>query len=709
MKKFIWNWAPELGSAVLFIVGIAYDHFHQGISRSGVFCNDVMPLWRFVFYFLAFLPVAWPVVKEAFDSFRQRDFFNEFTLMLLASVGAFYIGEYPEAVGVMLFYAVGEKLQGMAVRETRANIASLLQMHPDRVRVWRDGRLQEVEPEKVNPGEEIEVAVGEKTCLDGVLLSDDAVLNTAALTGESLPREIRQGAEVPAGCVAEQHTLRIRVVRPYSDSALSRMARLVEEASRRKSKTEIFIRRVAHVYTPVVMGAAILVVLIPFLVSLLGTYCYDFSTWLYRALVFLVISCPCALVVSIPLSYFAGIGAASKKGILFKGGNGLDAAAQINAAVFDKTGTLTTGRFTVAEVVGMAGKPASEVQAAPSTSAVQGLLSDTWAGFSDIQTGSSDTWFVYMAVMENSSRHPLAKAIVEYAVSQGVGPGSALWENACVGNVQEVPGKGLQARLRSSSSRLSDTEGAGQNQRVAGEAMEEDVCLRVGNLSFLKENGVEIPREVDSLNRTLVALAVGARLMGYVVLEDRPKEDAALAMQRLQVLGVEPLAVLSGDHPGEVERVAALTGVHQAHGGLLPEDKLEWVHRYSDQGYKLAFVGDGINDSPVLAASHLGVAMGRMGSDVAIETADMVLQTDELGRLADAVELSRKIRRRIWQNVIFAFGVKFLVMVLGVLDMANLWAAVFSDTVVAMLAVLNAVRGMGLLGRRSGTGQRDAA
>lgn len=660
MKKFIWNWAPELGSAGLFIVGIAYDHFHQGISRSGVFCNDVMPLWRFVFYFLAFLPVAWPVVKDAFDSFRQRDFFNEFTLMLLASLGAFYIGEYPEAVGVMLFYAVGEKLQGMAVRETRANIASLLQMHPDRVRVWRDGRLQEVEPEKVNPGEEIEVAVGEKTCLDGVLLSDNAVLNTAALTGESLPREIRQGAEVPAGCVVEQHTLRIRVVRPYSDSALSRMARLVEEASRRKSKTEIFIRRVAHVYTPVVMGAAVLVVLVPFLVSVLGTYSYDFSTWLYRALVFLVISCPCALVVSIPLSYFAGIGAASKKGILFKGGNGLDAAARINAAVFDKTGTLTTGRFMVAEAVDMAGKPVAEVQSVPA---------------------SSDTWLVYMAVMENSSRHPLARAIVEYAVSRGIGPGSALWENACVGNVQEVPGKGLQA-------------------------FKDKVCLRVGNLSFLKENGVEIPRELEALERTLVALSADQHLMGYVVLEDRPKEDAALAMQRLQDLGVEPLAVLSGDHPGEVQRVAALTGVHQAHGGLLPEDKLEWVHRYSEQGYKLAFVGDGINDSPVLAASHLGVAMGRMGSDVAIETADMVLQTDELGRLADAVELSRKIRRRIWQNVVFAFSVKLLVMVLGVLDMANLWAAVFSDTVVAMLAVLNAVRGMGLLGRRPGTGQR---
>lgn len=670
MKKFIRNWAPELGSALLFVIGIAYDHFHVGISRSGVFCSDVMPLWRFVFYFLAFLPVAWPVLKDALGSFRQRDFFNEFTLMLLASVGAFCIGEYPEAVGVMLFYAVGEKLQGMAVRETRANIASLLQMHPDRVRVWRDGRLQEVEPEKVNPGEEIEVAVGEKTCLDGVLLSDNAVLNTAALTGESLPREIRQGAEVPAGCVVEQHTLRIRVVRPYSDSALSRMARLVEEASRRKSKTEIFIRRVAHVYTPVVMGAAVLVVLVPFLVSVLGTYSYDFSTWLYRALVFLVISCPCALVVSIPLSYFAGIGAASKKGILFKGGNGLDAAARINAAVFDKTGTLTTGRFTVAEVVDMAGKPVAEVQAEPSSSEVQA------------EPATSDTWLVYMAVMENSSRHPLARAIVEYAVSQGIGPGSALWENACVGNVQEVPGKGLHA-------------------------FKDKVCLRVGNLSFLKENGVEIPRELESLDKTLVALSADQHLMGYVVLEDRPKEDAALAMQRLQDLGVEPLAVLSGDHPGEVQRVAALTGVHQAHGGLLPEDKLEWVHRYSEQGYKLAFVGDGINDSPVLAASHLGVAMGRMGSDVAIETADMVLQTDELGRLADAVELSRKIRRRIWQNVVFAFSVKLLVMVLGVLDMANLWAAVFSDTVVAMLAVLNAVRGMGLLGRRPGTGQRN--
>lgn len=685
MKKFIRNWAPELVSALLFMVGIVYDHFYQEIFSDSLLGGEGFPIWRFVFYFLAFLPVAWPVVKDAFDSFRQRDFFNEFTLMLLASLGAFYIGEYPEAVGVMLFYAVGEKLQGMAVRETRANIASLLQMHPDRVRVWRDGRLQEVEPEKVNPGEEIEVAVGEKTCLDGVLLSDNAVLNTAALTGESLPREIRQGAEVPAGCVVEQHTLRIRVVRPYSDSALSRMARLVEEASRRKSKTEIFIRRVAHVYTPVVMGAAVLVVLIPFLVSVLGTYSYDFPTWLYRALVFLVISCPCALVVSIPLSYFAGIGAASKKGILFKGGNGLDAAARINAAVFDKTGTLTTGRFTVAEVVDMAGKPVAEVQAEPAT---------------------SDTWLVYMAVMENSSRHPLARAIVEYAVSRGIGPGSALWENACVENVQEVPGKGLQALLQKSRSRELGLASVEKEMAFVGDSCVNDICLRVGNLSFLKENGVEIPRGLEALDRTLVALSADQHLMGYVVLEDRPKEDAALAMQRLQDLGVEPLAVLSGDHPGEVQRVAALTGVHQAHGGLLPEDKLDWVRQYSEQGYKLAFVGDGINDSPVLAASHLGVAMGRMGSDVAIETADMVLQTDELGRLADAVELSRKIRRRIWQNVVFAFGVKLLVMVLGVLDMANLWAAVFSDTVVAMLAVLNAVRGMGLLGRKPEVGQR---
>lgn len=623
LKRFVKKWAREEVSFLLLAAGLVFDN--AGFAFFGR--QDLRLLW----YAAAFAPVAWPVLKEMFAAWVQRDFFNEFTLMLLASLGAFLIGEYPEAVAVMLFYAVGEELQEGAVRKTRADIRDLLEMHPGRVRVWRSGAFREVDPAEVVPGEETEVSVGEKTCLDGVLLSSDAVLNTAALTGESLPRNLVRGDSVPAGCVVERHSVRIKVEKPYSDSALARMARLVEEASKRKSRTEIFMRRIARVYTPAVMAVALAVVAVPAVAAAFTSYVYDFPVWLYRALVFLVVSCPCALVVSIPLSYFAGIGSASRKGILFKGGNGLDAAARIDAAIFDKTGTLTYGKFSV-------------------------------TGIGTASGCSEDEWLSLLASLERASRHPISQAIVDYAGQRGltVLPAS---------QIAEIPGQGLRAEV-------------GGHDVLAGNSL------------FLKNSGIAVPDRDISASETAVVCAVDGEYAGYVVLTDLPKEDAASAMEKLRNIGVEPLAVLSGDSPGLVADLARRTGISNAHGGLLPEEKVEKMEEYVAKGYVPAFVGDGINDSPVLAASALGVAMGKMGSDAAIETADVVLQTDCLERLADAVTVARRTRRRIWENVIFAFSVKIVVMVLGVMDMASLWAAVFADTGVALIAVLNSVRGM---------------
>ncbi len=628
--KTLKEWWPKILSLILLCAGWVMNRYWLAFQQAAW-----IPV---VWYVLAYLPVAWPVFKDAAKAFAQKDFFNEFILMIIASIGAFCIGEYPEAVAVMLFYAIGEQLQDKAVERSRRNIRDLLAMHPDRVRVVRDAQTLEAQPEEVQPGEILSVAVGEKVCLDGALLDEAASLDTAALTGESLPRYIRQGEEVPAGCLVLDHAIRLKVLRPYSMSALAKMAKMVEEASKRKAPTELFLRRIARIYTPVVMGLAVLVVAVPALFSLVANYHYDFSVWLYRALVFLVISCPCALVVSIPLTYFAGIGMASRRGILFKGGNGLDAAYKVDSIVFDKTGTLTQGRFRV-------------------------------CALTSVQSEGEGCLLSALASVENASRHPLAQAVVEYAKEHS----AVLFQPV---RIEEKAGGGILAEF--------DTGQPAFRQVVAGSA------------AWLKECGIEMPDLPGVSARTVVFCGIDGVFSGWVELADLPKEDAASAMQELRGLGVNPLAVLSGDHPRVAEALASQVGVERAYGGLLPQDKVVYLQKFKQEGHNVAFVGDGINDSPVLASSSLGIAMGAMGSDAAIETADVVLQTDRLSSLPLVFRIARNTRRTVWENVILAFGIKILVMVLGVLGVASLWMAVFADSGVALLAVLNSVRGVWL-------------
>ena len=582
------------------------------------------PLW----YVVAFLPVGLPVLRDAGAEIRRGSVFNEFTLMLLASLGAFYIGEYPEAVAVMLFYAVGEKFQERAVARARRSISALVDLRPATVCVLREGRGLTVKPEEVRPGEVIEVPAGGRLPLDGTLLEAAADFDTAALTGESEPRAVAAGGAVAAGMIALGRAVRVRVEKPYADSALSRILRMVEEASERKAPAENFIRRFARIYTPVVIALAVAIVALPWLYGRLDAgYAYDFDQWLYRGLVFLVISCPCALVVSVPLSYFSGIGVASRRGLLFKGGNYLDVAARVNTVVFDKTGTLTRGRFEVVEVEAAAGFGRND------------LLS---------LAGSA----------ESVSTHPVARAVAGAAEAAGLRPSRPE-------RVEEVPGRGIVART-------------GGHEVLAG------------NLRLLQERGVDCAAAAGNPELTQVFCAVNGRYAGSLSLEDAPKDDAARAVADLKRLGIRELCILSGDKQPVVSRLARRLGISRCFGGLLPEGKVEHVRELvARPGRVVAFVGDGVNDAPVLALSHLGVAMGGAGSDAAVETADVVVQSDRPSKLAEAIRIGRATGRVARVNIGFAIGVKVLVMLLGAMGMASLWAAVLADTGVALLCVAN--------------------
>lgn len=614
-------YVPPAVSFLLLLAGLVFD----GAGAAPFSVGWVRLLW----YVAAFLPVGWPVAREAFGEMRHGDVFSEFTLMLLASFGAFYIGEYPEAVAVMLFYAVGERFQDRAVARARRSISALVEMKPASVAVWRGGERRMVAPEDVRPGEVVEVPAGGRLPLDGRLLDEAADFDTAALTGESEPRAVDVGGSVSAGMIALGRAVRVKVERPYADSALARILRMVEEASERKAPAELFIRRFARIYTPVVMGLALAIVVLPALYGLLidREFDYVFASWLYRGLVFLVISCPCALVVSVPLSYFSGIGVASRRGILFKGGNYLDVAARVNTVVFDKTGTLTRGQF---EVEGVA--PAAGVAAADLLSAA--------------------------AAAESASTHPVARAVVRAAEAAGCRP-------ARPARVDELPGRGIRALV-------------GGREVLAG------------NLRLLAESGVNTSEVVGSDNMTQVFCAVDGRYAGSITLDDAPRDDASAAVRALHALGVGDVCILSGDKEPVVARLAGRLGIGRWRGGLLPEGKVACVERLAaDPSRVVAFVGDGVNDAPVLAMSHLGVAMGGAGSDAAVETADVVVQSDRPSKLAEAIRIGRATVCVARANIALAIGVKLLVMLLGVLGMAGLWQAVLADTGVALLCVAN--------------------
>lgn len=620
---------------------IFQEYWKAGLSFILLISGIIMNALDFAFfhkeyvaltwYIVAYLPVGLPVLKEAWEGMKEKDYFSEFTLMVVATIGAFYIGEYPEGVAVMLFYTIGELFQGKAVDKAKRNIGALLDARPEKALVLRDNNLIIENPKNVKVGEIIEVKSGERVPLDGVMLNGVAAFNTAALTGESVPRNIREGEEVLAGMIVTDKVIRIKVTRPFDKSALARILELVQNASERKAPAELFIRKFARIYTPIVIGLAILIVILPFVYSFIDTqFAFVFNDWLYRALVFLVISCPCALVVSIPLGYFGGIGAASRLGILFKGGNYLDAITKINAVVFDKTGTLTKGTF--------------EVQKCKSAPGI-----------------SEKELIKLVASVESDSTHPIAKAIVSYAKLQNV-------ELLPVTDTKEFAGFGL-------------------------EAMIDGTPVLVGNCRLLSKFNIEYPVELLQVTDTIVVCAIGTDYVGYLLLADTLKEDAKKAIDRLKALHIKNIQILSGDKQSIVTNFAEKLGISKAYGDLLPEGKVKHLEELrQDEANRIAFVGDGMNDAPVLALSHVGIAMGGLGSDAAIETADVVVQTDQPSKVAEAIKVGKLTRRIIWQNVSLAFGVKLLVLILGAGGIATLWEAVFADVGVALLAIMNAVR-----------------
>ena len=610
-------------SFILLITGIIMNALELPFFREGYF--------SLIWYVVAYLPVGLPVMKEAWESMKDKDYFSEFTLMFVATLGAFYIGEYPEGVAVMLFYSVGELFQEKAVDKAKRNIGALLDVRPEEAAVVRDGRVIIENPQNVKVGETIEIKTGGRVPLDGMMLNEVAAFNTAALTGESVPRSIRMGEEVLAGMIVTDKVIRIKVIRPFDKSALARILELVQNASERKAPAELFIRKFARVYTPIVIGLAVLIVLLPFIYSLITPqFLFTFNDWLYRALVFLVISCPCALVVSIPLGYFGGIGAASRLGILFKGGNYLDAVTKINTVVFDKTGTLTKGTF--------------EVQSC------------------NCESGVSEEELIRMiASVESSSTHPIAKAVVNYAGRRDI-------ELSSVTDSKEYAGLGLEAAVNG-------------------------IQVLAGNGRLLSKFQIEYPPELLSITDTIVVCAIGNKYAGYLLLSDSLKEDAKIAIQNLKALGIQNIQILSGDKQSIVSNFAEKLGVSEAYGDLLPDGKvkhLEELRQHTEN--QVAFVGDGMNDAPVLALSNVGIAMGGLGSDAAIETADVVIQTDQPSKVAEAIKVGKLTRRIVWQNISLAFGVKLLVLILGAGGLATLWEAVFADVGVALIAIMNAVR-----------------
>ncbi len=571
---------------------------------------------------VAYLLAGRTVLYMAFRKIKRADIFNEFVLMSVATLGAFYIGEYTEGVAVMVFYAVGEWFQDSAIQRAKQSIKALLDIRPDQVSVVRDGKVQVIKPSEIQLGETIQIKPGEKVALDGELLSENSSFNTAALTGESRPDTKYKGEPVLAGMINLNTVSEVKVTALFKDSKLSKILEMVQDATSRKSQTQLFISRFAKVYTPIVFFLALALVVGPyFFVDK-----YVFNEWLYRGLVFLVISCPCALVVSIPLGYFGGIGLASRNGILFKGGNFLDVMTKINAIVMDKTGTLTKGVFKVQQVV-------------TSDFDEKELVRIT-------------------AALEKNSTHPIGKAVVDHA-------GEALG-NTTATNVEEVPGHGLKGTVEGKE-------------------------VLAGNLKLLKRFAISFPAEIEKVVDTIVTVAVSGKYAGYITIADEIKEDSVQAIKDMHALKIKTV-MLSGDKQAVVDQVAKQINIDQAFGDLLPEGKVEKVQALKKEGLHIAFVGDGVNDAPVVALADAGIAMGGLGSDATIETADVVIQNDQPSKIVAAIRIGKITRNIVWQNIILAMAVKAVVLVLGAGGVANLWEAVIADVGVALLAIVNAVR-----------------
>ncbi len=606
---------PAIISLLLLLAGIAMDNwFLQTWFTDGV---------RIIWYVAAYVPVGLPVLKEAVESIGKGEVFSEFFLMGLATIGAFAIGEYPEGVAVMLFYSVGEVFQTLAVSRAKSNIKSLLDQRPDEVTVLRDNEPQIVKAESVNIGETIQLKPGEKLGLDGELLSDSASFNTSALTGESKPDTKNKSETVLAGMINLNTVSQVKVTTAYSDSKLSKILELVQNATSQKAPTELFIRKFAKIYTPIVVFLAIGIALLP----VLFVSDYVFADWLYRALIFLVISCPCALVISIPLGYFGGIGAASRNGILFKGSNFLDVLANIQNVVMDKTGTMTEGVFKVQEV--------------------------------NFNTAFDKEEILQMVnTLESHSTHPVATAIHEY-----VGKPS---NEIRLENTEEIAGHGLKSTVNGND-------------------------ILVGNFKLMDKFEIQYDLDPNSIVYTTIAVAYDNKFVGYITIADTIKEDARETINLLHRLHVKA-TMLSGDKSTVVKHVAEQLGIDNAFGDLLPEDKLNKVKEIKAKGESVAFVGDGVNDAPVVALSDVGIAMGGLGSDATIETADVVIQDDRPSKIPMAINIGKQTKKIVWQNIGLAFGVKAIVLILGAGGLATMWEAVFADVGVALLAILNAIR-----------------
>lgn len=604
---------PAIISFGLLMTGIGLD-----FSKTGWFSSWI----RLGFYFIAYIPVGFSVIKEAFESIRKGSFFSEFFLMTIATIGAFAIGEFPEGVAVMLFYAVGENFQSLAVRKAKSNIKNLLDERPEEVTILESDLPKKIKAETAQTGQIIQLKPGEKLALDGELLSENGSFNTAALTGESKPDTKRKGDEVLAGMINLNSVSEVIIRKEFKDSKLSKILELVQNASSQKAKTELFIRKFAKIYTPVVTFLALGIFILPYFF----VENYDFKTWLYKACIFLVISCPCALVISIPLGYFGGIGAGSRNGILFKGSNFLDILANIQNVVMDKTGTMTKGVFRVNTVF---------IEPEFNKDKILNLLN----------------------VLESKSTHPIATAIHDFV---GEINHSIKFEN-----IEEIAGFGLKGTFEGKE-------------------------FLAGNFRLLDKFNIKYNLPKNS-SETVIAIAFDGKFAGHITISDEIKPEAKQSVSELKKLGVKT-TMLSGDKSEIVKETAEILGIENAFGDLLPEDKVNKIKEIKSKNESVAFVGDGVNDAPVIALSDVGIAMGGLGSDASIETADVVIQDDNPAKIALAIKIGKETKKIVWQNITLAFAVKAAVLILGAQGCATMWEAVFADVGVALLAILNAVR-----------------
>ena len=591
---------------------------------------------RFVFYLIPYLVIGYDILIKAFKGVKNRQPFDESLLMAIATIGAIAIaltgdGDYTEAIAVMLFYQIGEWFQSYAVGKSRRNISDLMDIRPDYANIEVNGKLEQVDPDEVEIGSVIVVQPGEKVPIDGIVTEGSSTLNTSALTGESLPRDAQEGDEIISGCINMSGVLKIKTTKEFGESTVSKILDLVENASSRKSRSEEFITRFARIYTPAVVYSAIALAVLPPLVRMLGMGLpAEWGTWIYRALTFLVISCPCALVISIPLSFFAGIGGASNAGVLVKGSNYLEILSQTKCVVFDKTGTLTQGVFEVNEV--------------------------------HHNQMEREQLLEYAALAESASSHPISRSL-QRAYGKEI-------DRSRVTEIREISGNGVTAKV-------------------------DGIQVAAGNSKLMDKLGV---KWIDCHQAgTIIHMAVDGKYAGHIVISDIEKPHAKEAVHALRSAGVEKTVMLTGDSWKVAEHVAEDLGIDEVHAELLPADKVEKVEELLEKKHqkgKLAFVGDGINDAPVLSRADIGIAMGAMGSDAAIEAADIVLMDDDPLKIAKAIRISRKCLRIVYENIWFAIGIKLICLVLGAVGIANMWLAIFADVGVMIIAVLNAIRAL---------------